>query len=192
MSVGAWSGYWHHSSPIWRTDIDDKYPPNVPFVAHQEPYIAPFLRLRDNSASSELLQIEMVEVRNVRLGAVTTPFHSCLFPTFASFMRRYVARNCHQMPRHMEYVVATNTIFITMATISCRVWFFGKLSPPKGTSFVTSNNIVWCHLQTQLQDGSWLTFSYISFSSFTLPGLDYRIFLLYIFSITFYLVLIEQ
>ena len=54
------------------------------------------------------------------------------------------------------------------------------------------------HLQTQLQDGfrlnfSW-PFSYISFSSLTFPGTRYWIFLLFLpwFSCHFYLVFIEQ
>ena len=50
------------------------------------------------------------------------------------------------------------------------------------------------HLQTQLQDGSPITFSYISFSSFTFTGTPYRIFLLFLpwLPCHFYLVVIEQ
>jgi len=50
------------------------------------------------------------------------------------------------------------------------------------------------HLQTQLQDHSRLTFSYISFFIFYLPDAPYRIFLLFLpwLPCHFYLVVIEQ
>ena len=98
----------------------------------------------------------------------------------------------------LEYAL----FFLNLHSLDCLL-FFTLYSPllffsnwlwPLGVS--TSQRSP--HLQTQLHDGSRLTFcwpfSYISFSSFTFPGASYRIFLLFLpwLPCHFYFVGIEQ
>ena len=82
------------------------------------------------------------------------------------------------------YSTARNYLTLTEYVLPClglflyyhvQVWFL-RVGPPP--------------LRTRLEDGSRLTFSYISFFSFTFPGAPYRIFLLFL-PCYFYLV-IEQ
>ena len=73
----------------------------------------------------------------------------------------------------------------------CKLWF-----PQFVLLRITAtemNNMFLLHLQTQLQDGSRLTFFYISFSSFTFPGALDRIFFRFLpwLPCHFYLVVIE-
>ena len=87
-----------------------------------------------------------------------------------------VSKNCFQ--QWNDYFQEWNCIFHKLK-------WFGNISDPCDPSQGSH------HRQTQLQDGSRLTFSYTSIPSFTFPGALYRIFLLFL-PCHVYLVDIEQ